>query len=324
MRRAALTVDVDTLESIYQGIGLRRSGGYTYAELHTGLENLSRFLDRFGIRATLFMVGNDLRVPGNHDVIRAVAAAGHEIASHTTTHAQGFRLLSTSEKERELAEMERLCQEVIGRRPVGFRSPGWNVGDDAAAILSRRGYIYDSSVFPSSLVPLLKVMHWRSTSKREPLDRTTLGHLRYMAAPIRPYRTRADALGRRGNGPLVEFPMTVVPGLRLPFFATFTLATGFRLFEHSYRWIRRKELPIQYLFHLSDFVDYDHPELKGQVPEGKGVYIPQALRTPLDEKLELFERVVDRMAEDYDFLTLEEWAGDEFGLFPSVKGSAND
>ncbi|HUE97274.1 MAG TPA: polysaccharide deacetylase family protein, partial [Longimicrobiaceae bacterium] len=124
MRRAALTVDVDTLDSIYHGIGLRRPGGYTYAELRMGLHNLSRFLDRFGIRATLFMVGNDFRVPANHDAIRAVMAEGHELASHTTTHPQGFRLLSSVEKEAELAGMEQLCEEVTGARPVGFRSPG--------------------------------------------------------------------------------------------------------------------------------------------------------------------------------------------------------
>lgn len=312
MPNAALTVDVDTLDSIYHGIGLRRPEGYTYAELRMGLENLSRFLERFGIHATLFMVGNDFRIPANHDVIRAVSAEGHELASHTTTHAQGFRLLPPAEKEAELEGMEELCEEVTGTRPVGFRSPGWNIGDDALPILARRGYLYDSSVFPSSLNPLLKALHWRATSLRDPRDRTTLGQLSYMAAPIRPYIAREDTFGRAGAGPLIEFPMTVVPGLRLPFFATFTLATGWGLFERSYRRILRKELPIQYLFHLSDFVDYGHADLEGQVPEGKGVYIPQALRTPLDAKLDLFGRVVARMAEDYEFVTLRRWAEEDF------------
>jgi peptidoglycan-N-acetylglucosamine deacetylase len=307
VREAAITVDVDTLASIYQGIDLRRPGGYTYAELRIGLENLSRFLEEFRIPATLFMVGNDFRIPANHDVIRAVAEQGHEIANHTTTHAQGFRLLNAAGKEAEVAEMERLCEEVTGRRPIGFRSPGWNVGDDALPILARRGYLYDSSVFPSSLNSLLKFLHWKSTSRREPPDRTTLGHMRYMLAPIRPYRAACHTFGRPGEGPLVEFPMTVVPGVRLPFFATFTLATGWGLFHQSYRLIRAAGLPIQYLFHLSDFMDYRHPDLEGQVPSRNGIYIPRALRTPLDEKMDLFRRVVGTIAGDYRFLTLEQW-----------------
>ncbi len=61
--------------------------------------------------------------------------AGMRLQNHTMTHAQGFRLLSVEEKERELSEMESVCEEVTGNKPCGFRSPGWNVGDDAMAIL---------------------------------------------------------------------------------------------------------------------------------------------------------------------------------------------
>jgi len=78
--------------------------------------------------------------------------------------------------------MEDACHAVIGRRPVGFRSPGWNMGDDAIAILQRRGYVYDSSIHPMSLTPLFKLLHWWNTSSRTGGDRTTLGHLAYMFA----------------------------------------------------------------------------------------------------------------------------------------------
>lgn len=308
MLDGAISCDVDTLASIYKGYGCRRPGGYTYLEFRTGLENFSRFLEPYGIKATLFMVGQDFEQPLNVPSIEAVHTAGHEIANHTFTHAQGFRLLSLEAKEAEIAGMEDVCQQVTGRRPVGFRSPGWNVGDDAVPLLKRRGYTYDSSVFPSALNPLLKFLHWRSMSDQPAESRTTLGQVRYMFAPTRPYRTSEKSLSQRGSDGLVEFPVTVSPVVRMPFFATFLLSTGWGLFKSSYQALKTRRWPIQYQFHLSDFVNYDQPELAGQVPLGKGVYIPKALKTPLHKKRELYRRALDVMVEDYQFLTLGQWA----------------
>lgn len=307
MFEGAISCDVDTLASIYKGYDLRRPGGYTYAEFRIGLENFCRFLEPFRIKATLFMVGEDFYQPQNTPYIKAMISEGHEIANHTLTHAQGFRLLSPEAKEAEIAGMEEICRQVTGKRPVGFRSPGWNISDDALPILKRRGYLYDSSVFPSTLNPLLKFLHWHSMSGQSAGDRTTLGHLRYMLAPAQPYRTADNSLGRSGNDSLIEFPLTVVPIVRLPFFATFLLATGLELFKVCYRVLKTLGWPIQYQFHLSDFVDYSHPELEDQIPSGNGVYVPQALRTPLKKKWELFQRALETMAADYMFMTLENW-----------------
>jgi len=308
MLEGAISFDVDTLASIYKGRDLRRADGYTYAELKMGLENLCRFLEPYGIKATLFMVGEDFKQPRNIPYIRDVTAQGHEIGNHTLSHAQGFRLLSLEAKEEEIAGMEEVCEQVTGKRPVGFRSPGWNISDDTLEILKRRGYLYDSSLFPSSINPLLKFLHWRSMNGRERDERTTLGHLRYMLAPTRPYRTTAGRLGRRGDGGVVEFPLTVAPIVRIPFFATFLLATGFELFKACYLTLKAFKRPIQYQFHLSDFVDYKHQELADQIPRANGVYIPQALSTPLEKKWELFRRALDIMTADYTFTTLESWA----------------
>lgn len=308
MLEGSISCDVDTLASIYKGYGLRRKDGYTYEEFAIGLENFSRFLEKFNAKSTLFMVGNDFRQPQNIPYIKALHTEGHEIANHSLTHAQGFRLLSAEEKEAELAGMETLCQQVIGQKPVGFRSPGWNIGDDTLPILKKRGYIYDSSIHPSSINPLLKFMHWKTMSGKEGGDRTTLGHWHYMLAPIAPYFTAEDKLGRKGKSDFIEFPVTVLPIIRLPFFATFTLATGLALFKASHKLLKSFGLPIQYQFHLSDFVDYNRPELANQLPADGGVYVPQALKMPLEEKMLVFNEVMSVISKDYSFRTLEKYA----------------
>lgn len=273
-----------------------------------GLERLARFLEPYQVRSTLFMVGNDFKDPANHSIIMSMAASGHEVANHTMTHAQGFRLLSPEEKEAEIAGMEEICEQVTGRRPRGFRSPGWNIGDDALPILKRRGYLYDSSVHPTFLMPLLKLLHWLSMSSRNSIERTTLGHLRYMVAPTKPYHTSMRGFACKGSDGIMEFPLTVMPFIRLPFLATSLLATGLRMFKGIYQLLKRMEYPIQFQFHLSDFVDYRHPELVDQVPDGNGVYVPQALRKSLREKSEIFKKAMDLISDSCRFNTLEAWA----------------
>jgi hypothetical protein len=86
-----------------------------------------------------------------------------------------------------------------------------------------------------------------------------------MFAPISPYQSTAHNLAQRGTAGLIEFPMTVTPLVRLPFFATFLLATGFTFFKRCYQSLKNLKLPIQYQFHLSDFVDYSHPDLAANI-----------------------------------------------------------
>jgi peptidoglycan-N-acetylglucosamine deacetylase len=304
----AISSDIDTLHSLYKGHGLRRAG-YTYAEMAIGLENFSRFLEPYGVKATLFMVGHDFLQPPNHAPIRAVAAEGHEIANHSMTHAQGFRLLPPDAMEREVADMEEACETLVGRRPVGFRSPGWNIGDAAIEILKRRGYAYDSSVHPTSLMPLFKLLHWRNTASRSGGDRTTMGQLDYVLAPLRPYRSSSRRLARRGDDGIIELPVTVVPIVRLPFWATFLLATGIGTFKASLGVLRTLGMPVQFQFHLSDFVDFNHAEFADQVPRpGDGVYVPRAMWMSLEAKREIFTRAMDLLAGHYQFTTLEQWA----------------
>jgi hypothetical protein len=108
---------------------------------------------------------------------------------------------------------------------------------------------------------------------------------------------------------LIEFPVSVTPFLRLPFFATLLLKVGNKLYETLYKNIKRAGLPVHFQMHLSDFVDYSLPELQDQIPPTRqGAYVPQALVTSLKKKLEVFEKMMHLMAADYDFITLNNWS----------------
>ena len=68
-------------------------------------------LARYGIRATFFVVGDNVRK--YPEVFRQVVAAGHRIGNHTFNHIGGFRWLS-----RNYLRNTKKAQELIDRKSV--------------------------------------------------------------------------------------------------------------------------------------------------------------------------------------------------------------
>jgi len=200
--------------------------------------------------------------------------------------------------------IEEIIEKNTLNKVVGFRAPGWNIDNQTLEILSSMNYLYDSSIFPSSFNPLLKLMHFKATSQQPRTARTTLGQIKYCFNRTAPYQLANDQ--SRGHY-LVELPITVTPVFRLPFFATFLLKTGLIPFKASLQMIKAWQRPIIYEFHLFDFVDFAKPELKHQIPSkfAKGIYLPQSIYTPFKQKWQLFYQAVSLMKQNYQFETLE-------------------
>ena len=84
-------------------------------------------LEKYGVRATFFMVGqNVINYP---DAARAVVAAGHEIGNHTFSHR-----VMTGLCEGDLAREMELCEDVLEElceyRPHLFRPPQGAICDE--------------------------------------------------------------------------------------------------------------------------------------------------------------------------------------------------
>jgi hypothetical protein len=303
MKNCSVTVDVDCLRSNFKGFGLR-NGEYSFGEFSPGLEACLEFFFRFNIRATFFFVARDCEDRMIAGMVRKVTSGGHEIASHSYTHPQGFRFLAAEEKRNELKMSKEVLEDVSGQRVAGFRAPGWNISDDTLPILRELGFAYDASVFPTSLAPLLKIMHAYSMRKRDSLARTTLGEFYYSFSPVSPYRSGEKKLGRRGSSDFFEFPVQVSGFLRLPFYSTFHLSYPF-LIERGYSAIRDREM-INYQMHLSDFVDYTTGSFDREIPREAGSYRPLSLRMGLDKKLMVWKKVFAAISRDFQFLPVRE------------------
>lgn len=88
---------------------------------------LLEVLARHGVRATFFMMGSFARQ--RPEIVRAVAAAGHVVGNHTTTHPK-LSVTSAGRVRQELAECTAVLEEITGakveffRPPFGARRPG--------------------------------------------------------------------------------------------------------------------------------------------------------------------------------------------------------
>ena len=140
-RHYTFTVDVE--DHLPAAMGSRRFEAMTM--------RLLDLLDEHGGSGTFFVVGEIVeRAPG---LVQAIAARGHEVASHGHRHVP-LDQLSAPDFGAAVAATKRRLEDVVGDAVLGFRAPrfslhaptGWAIEQ-----IERAGFSYSSSVLPARL-----------------------------------------------------------------------------------------------------------------------------------------------------------------------------
>lgn len=142
----ALTID---FEDWYQGLEIPHTEweGYEDRIIPAG-RRLLEILCEAGARATFFVLGY---VAERHpEIVREIADAGHEIATHGYSHSLIYR--QTREVfRREMNRAVGTLEQITGRKVLGHRAPFFSITRDslwALEVLCELGIRYDSSIFP--------------------------------------------------------------------------------------------------------------------------------------------------------------------------------
>jgi hypothetical protein len=300
-RLCAVSIDLDEVE-LYRALhGLaHRSDDAVYA---IALDRAAAFADSERLPLTLFAVGGDLEREANAERLASLSRAGHRIESHSYGHQYDLSRLSPSEIDDDVRRAQERIEAVTGRRPLGFRAPGYAVSDALFDALERHGLSFDSSVLPSFPYYLAKAgaLAWMAARGRKSV--AVLDTPRVMAAPAQPYRAGRPWY-RRGERALLELPIGVTPLARLPFIGTaLTLggARGARLLARTCVGMELVNLEL----HGIDFLDARDglADLVGFQPD---------VRVPVEHKLRAIGAALDVLrSAGYDFVTLAE-AADSF------------
>lgn len=95
-------------------------------------------LDEYGVKTTFFLV--DIWVNSYPDLVREIAARGHEIGNHSTTHPH-MSQLSAEQIITELDTQAAHVEALTGTRPTLFRPPYGDYND--LLVLTARGAGYE-------------------------------------------------------------------------------------------------------------------------------------------------------------------------------------
>jgi hypothetical protein len=182
-------------------------------------ERVIALWQRWGVEATVFVVGRDLADPASACAIGTLASLGYELANHSYSHYPWMESLGDDELETEVAQAETAIFELCGKLPVGFRAPGFSGDIRLWTLLARRGYAYDASSFPTSIGPIaaryarLKSLgsHSRDTPRQQ------FAPLRSGWSTLHPHVRHTPA------GPIAEVPVTTMPIFRTPFHVTYLM-----------------------------------------------------------------------------------------------------
>lgn len=293
---ACVTVDIDGLGCYRDIHGLEARNADVDAAYTVGVRRLLDLFAEHDIRATLFVIGRDTGTPAHAELLKEAARNGHELGNHTYSHDYALPSRSPADIEDDIARGEDAIAEISGARPVGYRAPGYNITDEIYGIVRKRGYLYDSSVFPCPPYYLAKagIMGARALMGRP--SRSAMTPARNLLAPIRPYVASKRRVWRRssdGQG-LVEIPMALVPGLRFPVIGTSLHLLGKAGFDAVYPILRRTypEL-LQLEFHAIDFMDATDEGAQDLVDAQPD------LRVPWGKKRALYDHIFARLTSDY-------------------------
>lgn len=202
--------------------------------------NTDRLLALFasaGVRGTFFVLG--WVAEQRPALVRRIAEAGHELASHSHLHRLVYELDPEAFRA-DLRQAKRAIEDAAGVAVRGFRAPSFSITERslwALDVLVEEGYAYDASVF-------------------------AVNHDRY-GIPTAPRHAHAI---QRAAGSLIELPgsaATVGP-------APLPIGGGyFRLFPYSMtRWavrqLNERRQPAMFYLHPWE-VDPEQPRLEASV-----------------------------------------------------------
>ncbi len=250
-----------------------------FSQVREAMAPIQELLRRAGVRATFFTVGEVAR--DHPDLIAELAADGHEIACHTMSHPNLWRL-SPEEFAIELEQYRgALDASLPGHEVLGFRAPMFSLDRRSPWVLGMlrdAGFCYDSSIVPVKTP-------WYGVAN----------------APLGIYRASLDDPGRAdGADGFLEFPLTVcsIGPLRIPTAGgTYFRLMPYPLFRSLLRRVERKR----------PFVIYVHPwETYPATPRYK---MPFVERVGIYTNIAHARRRLERLLGDFSFAPVREVLG---------------
>lgn len=298
---ASLSLDLDNKWSY-----MKTHGDAGWESFPSYLEKLVprvlNFLKDRNLKITFFVVGQDAALEKNTDALAQLSAAGHEIGNHSFNHEPWLHLYTPPQIEDELKRAEEAIEAATGKRPIGFRGPGFSLSKTVLETLAQRGYEYDCSTFPTYIAPLARAFYFMTAKKMTAEEREQRKRLFGKTADgfqsLKPYNWQFSE-----SKTLVEIPVTTFPIVKTPIHASYLLylSSFSKLAARAYWQTALQACQISgvqpsILLHPLDFLcAEDAPELK---------FFP-AMNLPLEQKLEMMDEILAGLTKKFRVVNMQ-------------------
>ncbi|MDQ3338065.1 MAG: polysaccharide deacetylase family protein [Myxococcota bacterium] len=314
MKRCAVSIDLDGLPCYYKIHGLGKAPpGLEHVILERALPRAANLFAKRGMHVTWFVVGRDADAEAalpdhpqrvaNAQRLKTLADDGDELGNHSYSHPYELARQGAKLVDDEIANCDRVLR-AIGATPRGFRAPGYDLSAAMLDSLAKRGYRYDSSVFPAPGYYAAKAAVMAALAIVRQPSGAVLTNPFALAAPTDPYRPSMTSPWRRGQSPLVELPIAVTPWTRLPAIGTTLIVAPPMIRAAIMSAMASREL-FNFELHGIDFADAEKDGIPGEL-----VARQADLRVPVEDKLARLEAILDELGKTRKFATLADVAVD--------------
>lgn len=267
------------------------------------LPKLLDILDKLDIKITFFIVGKDAAFESNHSLLRNIVERGHEVANHSFHHESWLKTYSKERIEEEIRIAEEAIFTATGKRTNMFRGPGFSWSNDLLEVLVKRDYIFDASILPTYLSPLMRRYYfWKSKlSKEQKKSRKELfGSFREGFYPLKPFIWKLKS-GKK----IVEIPVTTMPLFKFPFHQSYLIYisnVSHRLMKLYLRFsiflCKLTKTSPSYLLHPLDIIgSKEAPELS---------FFP-GMNVQSEKKLKIFEEALSMLKKNFELYPMGEF-----------------
>lgn len=300
MRLAAISVDLDSLPHYCRIFGLPesllddRARNLVY---ETAVPRFRELFQNVSVPGTFFAIGEDLERAENRDAMKAAHAGGVEIANHSYSHDYALSRRDVDSIREDVRRAARLIESATGHAPRGFRAPGYTLSSATYRALLAEGVGYDSSVFPAVPYYALKAGVMGALALLGRPSKSVLDSPSVLLAPTAPYRPDPERPYSRGAGEVLELPVTVSPGARVPFIGAFALMAPMPVVKAVYATLKSTAV-FNFELHGVDVLSGTDG-----IPD-ELLSSQRDLRIPVSEKLDRLGQIFTWLKRDFDVVTL--------------------
>ncbi len=293
-----LSNDVETT-SIWHN-SLRDETGYKV--LKEGMPLLLDLYEKYNVKSTFFFTGYIAKL--YPEIVKMVQPYGHEVGSHGLSHEKedGFDVMPLNRQIEHLKVSKNILEDITGSEVISFRAPALRVNNDTAIALNECDFKIDSSVASQRFDMFMSF--------------GGLQKLNWLTAPRLPYRTSSETLFKKGEGNIIEIPLSasLIPYLSttMRIFPKFTaLQRNIMAYESS-----KTGKPIVFDTHPNEFIDESDEERKVNKRSKNIVaaFLQDTLRSKLKVKnlgpagLKIYDREINYFdKKDFEFCTIKEY-----------------